>query len=107
MDFPGTWEPLHSTRIQVADGAVAENGARLGRRSSPAESEPRRRGAGAVKQIHKQHRIRCRASYGSDSTDDVGERRSGGPDRRGSGAALLQNRLEKHEGCIETRKRVN
>jgi len=48
MDFPGTWEPLHTTRVQVADGAVAENGARLGRRSPPAESEPRetRRGSG-------------------------------------------------------------
>ena len=77
---------------------MAENGARLGRRSPPAESEQRRRDMGTMKRIHKRHRIRCRASYSSDSTSDVGERRSGGPGREGSGAALLQNRLEKHEG---------
>ena len=54
-----------------------------------------------MKQVHKQHRIRCRASYGSDSTDEVGERRSGGPDREGSGAALLKKRLERHEGALK------
>ena len=48
MDFPGTWEPLHSTCVRVADGAVAENGARLGQKSPLTESEPKesRRGSG-------------------------------------------------------------
>lgn len=47
MDFPGTWEPLHSTRIQIADGAVADNGARPDWRSLPIGSEPKETGDGS------------------------------------------------------------
>ena len=47
MDFPGTWESLHSTRVQIADGAVAENGAGPGRKSPLAGSEPKETGDGS------------------------------------------------------------
>ncbi len=39
MDFPGTWESLHSTCVQIADGTVAENGAGPDRMSLPIGSE--------------------------------------------------------------------
>ena len=46
MDSPGTWESPCATHFQKADGAVAENGAGLGRNSPPTGSERRERRSG-------------------------------------------------------------